>query len=62
MDGTSLFPINVKQKELDSLPRNERTELKKMLRLGEKEDDRVAFNEYRWSGDVLGGQGTAVLC
>lgn len=62
IDGTRLFRINVRQKESDSLPKNESTELKKMLSLGEKGVDCVAFNEYRWRGDVLGGQGTAVLC
>jgi len=62
IDGTRLFRINVRQKESDSLPKNKSTELKKMLSLGEKGVDRVAFNEYRWRGDVLGGQGTAVLC
>lgn len=32
-----------------------------MLRLGGKEDDRVACHE-NGSGDMLGGQGTAVFC
>lgn len=62
MDGTRLFCINVRQKDSDRLPRIESTELKKMLSLGEKGDDHVAINEYRWRGDVLGGQGTAVFC
>lgn len=33
-----------------------------MLRLGGKEDDHVACQENRWSRDMLGEQGTAVLC
>lgn len=33
-----------------------------MLRLDGKEDDHVACHENRWSGDMLEGQGTSLLC